>query len=120
MKKLLTILGVCLAFSVMANPAAATTDVAPDEQPPVACELDLPPSADDCTVYASNEEVCKQQYPPQCEAGPVACDLGHPPAVDDCELALSTTGTAIPPPCIFEQSVDAGEKTVRITVGHCS
>lgn len=103
---------------------------------PVDCNFGHPPAADDCEVTleaAQSAEcevgdqvacetgpVCDLQYPAYCEAGPVSCTIGHASGVADCEVALETTSSPIPPPCFVDETVEAGETSVRITIGHCS
>jgi hypothetical protein len=139
MKKAAMILGVVVALGLMVTPASAavddpTTDATVDvsDEAKEVCDLQYPPqcsvgpvdcnfghtpAADDCE--AETGPVCDLQHPPNCEVGPVACSFDEVPGADDCDVTLATTGSPIPPPCFVDETVEAGETSVRVTVGHC-
>lgn len=138
MKHAAWIVGLCLALGLMVAPSAAAVDAAEVDAAVDAeenCTRDVPPSY--CKIgpvvcsfqgdvgcslekaATASADSCQLQYPPSCEAGPVTCNFEHPPSADDCHVDLEPESTSIPPPCFVDETVEAGETSVRVTLGHC-
>lgn len=114
MKKVATILGLVVAFGLMVQPASADGG----QQASVDGVAQVT-AGEDGSVTVETGEICKLQYPPECQVGPIHCEFSHPPSADDCDVDLSSTNAPIPPPCFVDEEVSAAGETVRVTVGYC-